>query len=89
MNDSRVRLVETVGGFSVGTHEGRLGPLASGERLIHHLVKTVLALGVHGECVIVGRGAVFHPARRNDRAGSPRGPGARAHRGAEQKTQHP
>jgi hypothetical protein len=25
----------------------------------HHLVKTVLALGTHGECVIVGRGAAF------------------------------
>jgi cytidylate kinase len=24
-----------------------------------HLVKTVLALGTHGECVIVGRGAAF------------------------------
>jgi hypothetical protein len=26
---------------------------------VYHLVKTVLALGVHGECVIVGRGAAF------------------------------
>ncbi len=26
---------------------------------MHHLVETVLALGVHGECVIVGRGAAF------------------------------
>ena len=26
---------------------------------IHHLVKTVLALGAHGECVIVGRAAAF------------------------------
>ena len=26
---------------------------------VHHLVKTVLALGAHGECVIVGRGAAF------------------------------
>ncbi len=25
----------------------------------HHLIKTVLALGTHGECVIVGRGAAF------------------------------
>ena len=25
----------------------------------HHLVKTVLALGTHGECVIVGRGASY------------------------------
>lgn len=26
---------------------------------VHHLVETVLALGAHGECVIVGRGAAF------------------------------
>jgi cytidylate kinase len=25
----------------------------------HHLIKTVLALGTHGECVLVGRGAAF------------------------------
>ena len=26
---------------------------------VRHLVETVLALGIHGECVIVGRGAAF------------------------------
>jgi cytidylate kinase len=26
---------------------------------VHHLIKTVLALGIHGECVIVGRGAPY------------------------------
>jgi len=32
---------------------------ASQSGFVHHLVKTVLALGTHGECVIVGRGAAF------------------------------
>lgn len=35
------------------------GPLVSENAYVHHLVKTVLALGLHGECVIVGRGAAF------------------------------
>jgi cytidylate kinase len=34
-------------------------PWASESAFVHHLVETVLALGVHGECVIVGRGASF------------------------------
>jgi cytidylate kinase len=34
-------------------------PKVSESAYVHHLVKTVLALGMHGECVIVGRGAAF------------------------------
>jgi cytidylate kinase len=34
-------------------------PWASESAFVHHLVETVLALGVHGRCVIVGRGANF------------------------------
>lgn len=34
-------------------------PLVSGSAYVHHLIKTVLVLGSHGECVIVGRGAAF------------------------------
>ena len=34
-------------------------PLVTESGYVHHLVKVVLALGVHGECVIVGRGAPF------------------------------
>ena len=32
------------------------GPVVSGAAYVRHLASTVLALGVHGECVIVGRG---------------------------------
>lgn len=38
---------------------GSAAPWASESSFVHHLVETVLALGVHGECVIVGRGAAF------------------------------
>jgi cytidylate kinase len=34
-------------------------PLVGECAYVHHLVKTLLALGTEGECVIVGRGAVF------------------------------
>jgi len=34
-------------------------PFASQSAYVHRLVKTVLALGSHGECVIVGRGSPF------------------------------
>jgi hypothetical protein len=34
-------------------------PLVTESGYVHHLVKVVLALGVHGESVIVGRGAAF------------------------------
>jgi cytidylate kinase len=39
--------------------KGDWGPLVSESGFVHHLVKTVLALGIHGECVIVGRGAAL------------------------------
>jgi hypothetical protein len=35
------------------------GSLVTESGYVHHLIKTVLALGVHGECVIVGRGGAF------------------------------
>jgi cytidylate kinase len=35
------------------------GPYVSESSYVHHVVQTVLALGLHGECVIVGRGAAF------------------------------
>jgi cytidylate kinase len=34
-------------------------PSVSEDRYVAHLVETVLSLGMHGECVIVGRGANF------------------------------
>lgn len=34
-------------------------PLVSESAYFRHLVETIRALGVHGECVIVGRGAAF------------------------------
>jgi cytidylate kinase len=34
-------------------------PYASEGAYVHRLVKTVLALGTHGECIIVGRGAAL------------------------------
>jgi cytidylate kinase len=34
-------------------------PYASESAYVHRLVKTVLALGTMGECIIVGRGAAF------------------------------
>jgi cytidylate kinase len=40
--------------------EGLFGvPYVSEPAYVHQLVKTVRALGAHGECVIVGRGAAF------------------------------
>ncbi len=36
-----------------------MGALINDTAYVHHLIKTVLALGVNGECVIVGRGAAF------------------------------
>jgi cytidylate kinase len=34
-------------------------PFVSESAFVRHLVQTVTALGLHGECVIVGRGAAF------------------------------
>jgi hypothetical protein len=39
--------------------KGAWGPLVSESAFVHRLVETVLGLGLRGECVIVGRGAVF------------------------------
>ena len=38
---------------------GGEAPWPNETSFVHHLVETVLALGVHGECVVVGRGAAF------------------------------
>jgi cytidylate kinase len=32
-------------------------PVASEESYVHHLAETILSLGAHGHCIIVGRGA--------------------------------
>ncbi len=34
-------------------------PTVSESAYVQHLIKTMLALGAHGECIIVGRGAAF------------------------------
>jgi cytidylate kinase len=49
---SRSWLLEAVEGFSSA-------PGASENAYVHHLVQTLLSLGTHGECVIVGRGAAL------------------------------
>jgi hypothetical protein len=51
-------LLERVEGFLSAPVKGEWG-FVSESAYVHHLIQTVLALGVHGECVIVGRGAVF------------------------------
>ena len=39
-------------------------PYVSENSFFHHLVQTILSLGAHGECIILGRGATFIlPAR--------------------------
>ena len=43
-------LVEWMEGFSQKLHVGETG-------YVHHLTQTILSLGAHGGCVIVGRGA--------------------------------
>jgi hypothetical protein len=52
-------LVETLGAFLSGPVKSDSSFLASESAYVHHLLETVLALGIHGECVIVGRGAAF------------------------------
>ena len=52
-------LLEMVEAFLSAPRKSDWGPLVAESDYVHHLVKTVLALGAHGECVIVGRGAVF------------------------------
>jgi hypothetical protein len=60
----RVGLLETVdekrGNWFEETVERAVGvPLVSHTAYVRYLVKTILALGSHGECIIVGRGAGF------------------------------
>ncbi|HKD38341.1 MAG TPA: cytidylate kinase-like family protein [Pirellulales bacterium] len=52
-------LHETIQGALAALVAGNDSPWASGSAFVHHLVETVIALGVHGDCVIVGRGAGF------------------------------
>jgi cytidylate kinase len=35
------------------------GSFATGTAYVHHLIETMLALSIHGKCIIVGRGAAF------------------------------
>lgn len=54
---------ETIGASLASLASGGKAPWASESSFVHHLVETVLALGSHGNCVIVGRGsAVILPA---------------------------
>jgi cytidylate kinase len=60
----RMSLLESVDERSVGmlreAFEALMAvPYVSEGTYLHHLVKTVLALGAHGECIVVGRGAAF------------------------------
>src|SRR5262249_49766065 len=52
-------LVENAEAFLSAPARGDWSPLVTESAYVHHLIKVVLALGVHGECVIVGRGAPF------------------------------
>jgi len=52
-------LLETAETFLTGHSKSDWAPLVNDTAYVHHLIKTVLALGVNGECVIVGRGAAF------------------------------
>jgi cytidylate kinase len=52
-------LLEAAEALLSAPRESDWGPLVSESAYVHHLVKVVLALGAHGECVIVGRGAAF------------------------------
>ena len=51
IDEKRVSWIEEVAeGFASG-------PLVSESRYVRHLIETILSLGTHGHCVIVGRGA--------------------------------
>jgi cytidylate kinase len=52
-------LLELVAGITTAPARGEWSTIVSESAFVHHLIETVLALGVHGECVIVGRGAAF------------------------------
>jgi cytidylate kinase len=59
--DERIQswLLETVEAFLSFPAKSEWDPLVSESGYIRQLITTVLALGQHGECVIVGRGAAF------------------------------
>jgi cytidylate kinase len=52
-------LLECVEAFLSAPEKSEWGRLVTESAYVRHLVETVLALGIHGECVIVGRGATF------------------------------
>lgn len=52
-------LTEAIEAFLSSPNQSEWEPYISESAFVRHLVETVLALGVHGECVIVGRGASF------------------------------
>jgi cytidylate kinase len=52
-------LLESVEAFLATPEKSEWLPLVSASAYVRHLVETILALGLHGECVIVGRGAAF------------------------------
>ena len=52
-------LLESVAGFLSSPEKNEWSDVAYESAYVHHLVETVHALGIHGECVIVGRGATF------------------------------
>jgi cytidylate kinase len=52
-------LLESVEAFLSAPEKSEWEPLVTESAYVRHLVETVFALGVHGECVIVGRGAAF------------------------------
>jgi cytidylate kinase len=50
-------VLETALAFTSAPKDREWSPLVTESDYVHRLVKTVLALGVHGKCVIVGRGS--------------------------------
>jgi cytidylate kinase len=52
-------IVESLGTFLAAPNKPELASVVSEAAFVRHLVETVLALGAHGECVILGRGAAF------------------------------
>ncbi len=51
-------LLERVQGFLSAPSKSEWG-FVSESAYVHHLIQTVIALGVYGECVLVGRGSAF------------------------------
>ena len=52
-------LAESIETFLSTPHKSEWEPFVTESAYVQHLIQTVLALGIHGECVIVGRGAAF------------------------------